>query len=79
MKRFKDSHGRQIRLTSERREHIVKSRVAPDAELFYRYYEETPVTDKHLCVIIKTAKDPFIITAFYTDTVKGGEVLWKRK
>ncbi len=59
---------------------IVRSRTDPDVELFYRHYEITPVTEKYLCVVVKIlAGDMFIITAYFTDTIKRGEVLWRRK
>jgi hypothetical protein len=59
---------------------IVRSRTDPDVELFYRHYEITPVTEKYSCVVVKVlVGDMFIITAYFTDTIKRGEVLWKRK
>ena len=59
---------------------IVKSRTDPDVELFYRHYSTTPVTEKHLCVAVKVLiNDLFIITAYFTDTIKVGEVLRERK
>ncbi len=40
---------------------IVRSRTDPDVELFYRYYDNTPVTKKYLCVVVKVlAEDIFI-------------------
>lgn len=59
---------------------VVGSRTDSNVELFYRYYSVTPVTKKYLCVAAKVLVDDlFIITAYFTDTVKRGEVLWKRK
>ena len=59
---------------------IVRSKTDPDVELFYRHYDITPVTEKYLCVVVKIlVKDVFIITAYFTDTIKRGEVLWERK
>ena len=59
---------------------IVRSRTDPQVELFYQSYKATPVTDKHLCVIVKAGtNDLFIITAYFTDTIKGGQMLWERK
>ena len=59
---------------------IVKSRVDAQVELFYRSYKETYVGEKHLCVVVKVLfDDPFIITAYLTDTIKGGQILWERK
>ena len=43
-------------------------------------YSTTPVTDKYLCVIIKTSvNDLFIVTAYFADAIKRGMILWKRK
>lgn len=59
---------------------IVRSRTDPDVELFYRHYDITPVTEKYLCVVVKVlVGDMFIITAYFTDTIKRGELLWERK
>jgi hypothetical protein len=104
MKRFKDIHNRQIRLTIERQQHIEidhpemsgqidnigdtlmspdsigKSKTDPDVELFYRHYNTTPVTEKYLCVVVKiSVNDLFIVTAYFTDTIKKGAILWKKK
>jgi len=59
---------------------IVRSRTDSEVELFYRHYESTPVTKKCLCVVVKVLiNDMFIITAYFTDTIKGGDVLWEKK
>jgi len=59
---------------------IIRSTVDLDVELFYRHYDITPVTEKYLCVVVKVLTDDlFIITAYSTDMMKGGETLWKRK
>jgi len=61
-------------------EKVVRSRTDSQVELFYRYYESTPVTNKYLCVVVKAAKNnAFIITSYFTDKVKKGEVIWPRK
>ena len=59
---------------------IIGSRTDPNVELFYRHYDITPVTEKYLCVVVKVLIDDlFIITAYFTDTIKQGEILWKKK
>jgi len=59
---------------------IVKSRTDEDVELFYKHYKITPVTEKYLCAVVKVLiGDLFIITAYFIDSIKGGEVLWRRK
>ncbi len=59
---------------------VVRSRTDPKVELFYRHYNITPVTEKYLCVTVKVlVGDLFIITAYFTDTIKRGEILWEKK
>jgi len=59
---------------------VVRSRADLNVELYYCHYENTPVTEKYLCVVVKAANgDLFVITAYFTDTVKRGEVLWEKK
>jgi hypothetical protein len=59
---------------------VIKSKTDSKVELFYRHYDITPVTEKFLCVVVKVLlNDLFIITAYFTDTKKGGEVLWRKK
>lgn len=60
-------------------EKVVRSRTDLQVELFYRHYESTPVTQKYLCVAVKSLiNGTFIITAYFTDAIKKGEVLWPR-
>ncbi len=59
---------------------VIRSRSNSEVELFYRYYSETPVGDKSMCVLVKgRGKDLFIITAYFTDTMKRGETLWQKR
>lgn len=59
---------------------IVRSTVDSMVELFYRHYKSTPVTEKYLCVVVKViTSDVFIITAYFTDMIKRGDPLWKKK
>jgi hypothetical protein len=59
---------------------IIRSKTATTVELFYKHYETTPVSEKILCVVVKTAQDyNFVITAYYTDTIKRGQILWEKK
>ncbi len=70
----------KIRETLSDPEQIVRSITDPDVELFHRHYDTTPVTEKYLCVVVKILIDDlFIITAYFTDTIKRGEMLWKKK
>lgn len=48
--------------------------------LFYKLYTGTPVTKKYLLVITKILNEEgFIVTAFFTDKVKKGGLVWKKK
>lgn len=59
---------------------IIRSSTDPQVELFYKHYPSTPVTTKFLCVVLKVLSDDnFIITSFFTNTVKKGDVIWEKK
>lgn len=58
---------------------IVRSRTDATVELFYKWYTATPVTAKFPCVVVKAVLDDlFMITAYHTDAVKRGEILWQK-
>ena len=59
---------------------IVESRTDQKSELYYRLYTATPVTTKHMVVVVKDSEtDGFVLTAYYTDTVKKGTLVWQKK
>ena len=61
-------------------EKVVRSKTDTGVELFYQYYHSTPVTQKYLCIVVKAlTDDAFIIKANFTDMIKKGEILWKKK
>jgi hypothetical protein len=38
---------------------------------------DTPVGDEFLCVVVKNARNgSFVLTAYLTDTVKKGRIVW---
>ena len=100
VKVLRDFQGLAIRLTDERRNHIlehpemvpmepaieetllhpervVRSFSDPQARLYYRFYFRTMVGSKFLCVVVKTLDDDaFVLTAYLTDRIKKGVVLW---
>jgi hypothetical protein len=44
-----------------------------------RWFERTPVTRKHLMVAVKNlGDDAFVITAFFTNEVRGGVEIWAK-
>ena len=74
------NHIKNIKETVLTPDIIVQSKTDQEAELFYKYYEKTPVTSKYLCVIIKNLEqDFFIITSYFIDTIKKGKILWEKR
>jgi hypothetical protein len=56
---------------------VRKSRSDDSAELFYRFYTQTAIGDKWLCIVVKySLNDAFIVTAYFTDKPKKGDDLW---
>ena len=67
----------EIEETLRRPQHVVESMSDAQAQLYYRYYVGTRVGDKYLCVVVKVlADDAFVLTAYLTDTVKKGRLVW---
>ena len=57
-----------------------KYRMSGMTRLSDQDYSTMPVTDKYLCVVIKTSvNDLFIVTAYFTDAIKRGKILWIKK
>jgi hypothetical protein len=57
---------------------VVRSRGDQEAVLYYRYYYGTTIGNKWLCVVVKEdEQEPFVLTAYFIDKIKKGEVLWK--
>jgi hypothetical protein len=60
-------------------EFVVESRSDPAVHLFYRRQITSAFGDKFLCVVVKYGPgDAFIITAYLTDKVKPGTLLWPK-
>ena len=56
---------------------IIESRHDATVRLYYRLYDETPVTQKFLLVAVKRLDDDaFIITAFFTGRKPKGAIVW---
>lgn len=61
-------------------DNIIESRSDPSVELFYRHYASTPVIEKFLCIVIKIISDDlFVVTPYFTDSIKKGILLWEKK
>jgi len=42
------------------------------------YYRQKVLNGKHMAVVIKVNDDKFVITAYMTDRIKEGEMIWQR-
>lgn len=50
---------------------VVESVGDPSVRLYYRFYEQTMVGRKYVCVVVKlTHHGAFILTAYLTDRVR---------
>ena len=59
-------------------EKVIQSLSDPTVQLYYRFYRNTVVGNKHLCVIVKRNQDDaFLLTAYLTDTIKKGALQWE--
>lgn len=59
---------------------VVQSGSDRDARLYYRRYRTDQVGEKHMCVLVKATGDSsFVLTAYFTDRIKNGEVLWRKE
>ena len=51
-----------------------------NVHLYYKFYAKTPVGQKYLLVGVKVFNgEGFVITSFFTDRIKKGEVVWKKE
>jgi len=56
------------------------SRSDDNVMLFYEFYTRTRVGGKWLCGVVKyLPDDAFVVTAYLTNTIKPGEVVWPKK
>ena len=71
---------RHIKETLLEPQKVIQSISDKDIGLYYRFYIGTKVGDKYLCVVVKTIKqDAFVLTAYLTDFIKKGDIIWLRK
>lgn len=55
-----------IKKTLEAPDKILLSKTDSEVELFYKYFDNTPVNAKHLCVVVKlSGDDNFVITSYF--------------
>ncbi len=71
---------KQIKETLTRPLKVVQSSSDSEVRLYYRFYFSTKVGDKYLCVVVKLrGDDAFVLTAYLTDTLKKGVMVWPKR
>ena len=59
---------------------VRQSRSDDNVMLFYEFYTRTRFGGKWLCGVVKyLPNDAVVVTAYLTNTVKAGEVIWPKK
>jgi len=58
---------------------VVLQGATKDTRIHYRFYHSTPVASKFLAVVVRLLNgEGFIITCYFTQTIRKGVILWKR-
>lgn len=71
---------RRIREVLQKPDLVFTSHKDSSVHVYYKRYTRSPAGSKHLMVAVKIlVQDAFVITAFFTDEVKGGRQIWPRK
>lgn len=59
-------------------EEVRRSISDPSVMLFYQFRSNTIVGDKWFCVVAKYVEgDAFVVTAYLTDKLKKGDLVWR--
>jgi hypothetical protein len=57
---------------------VTISRRDTSVRLYQRLFADSPVGEKFLCAVIKyLPDDSFLLTAYFTDKLKTGDVIWR--
>jgi len=74
-----ENQSSRIKETLVEPDEIRESVRASSIWLFYKLYTNSPVSEKYLLVAVKVLDgEGFIATAFFTDKVKKGGLIWKK-
>jgi len=58
---------------------VIRSKMDQNVDLYYREYFHARIGNKWLCVVVKfLLEDAFVITAYYTDKPKKGDLIWDK-
>jgi hypothetical protein len=70
-----DEHKIQLTLSDPE---LVAAGVTEDTKILYRFFAKTPVTSKHLAVVVKHLDgEGFIVTAYFTERAKR-RIVWRK-
>jgi hypothetical protein len=65
---------KEVQEALEKPDEVRRSRVDPDVCLYYKRKRA-----HHICIVVRHLDDEgFLITAYFTEAVKIGEVIWKK-
>ena len=68
----------KIKQTLKDPDEIRRSVKDKNVLLFYKYFLNTPVSEKYLVVVVKVLNNRGnIITSYFSDRIKKGEIVWK--
>lgn len=57
---------------------IVETVKDQTVHAYHRKYNQTPVTEKYLVVVVKYLEDDaFVLTAFFSSRLKRGSIIWQ--
>ena len=69
---------KKLREVLENPEVVVRG-ATEDTKIYYKFYPSTPVASKYLAVVVKVLdREGFIVTSYFTERVRRGEVLWRK-
>jgi hypothetical protein len=59
---------------------LIKQGNRADTLMLYKFFSKTIVSPKHLVLVIKYFNtEGFVITGYFTERIRKGEILWKRQ
>ena len=59
---------------------VIQSKSDALAAINYKFYRGTKAGDKFLCVVVKYLEDDaYVLTAYPSDEIKKGTVIWERR
>ena len=69
----------KIKQTLKDPDEIRRSVKDKNVLLFYKYFLNTPVSEKYLVVVVKVLnRKGSIITSYFSDRIKRGEIVWRK-